>query len=806
MGSVSTQSRALDAAMTATIISWGYTMHRISRILTCALLTLGAFGAAHAQTTITSGAATFVRPATSAFDTSPTANFTGVSSVGAATDSVFETGWWFRVSGDTAESFFPVPTSITGAGDTSTAIWTDVNARGLFDARESAVVSQATPTPGGQVRMTMTITNRSASNPLTIDLFHFVDIDAGGSAASDTTVQPTVGAPLLRVTDAVSTDIGEYAGVGANAFKVLPFSATTDVAALLSDTAVTNFDNATVPLANADMTAGMQWTSRTIPPSGTLSVTAIIAINSPIVLANADVSITKTDGVTQVAQGGSTTYTITASNAGPDATAATVADTFPAACTTVTWTCVGAGGGTCTASGTSAINDAVNLPSGGSVTYTAACAISGAATGTLANTATVAVSGVTTDPNAANNTATDTNTITVASADLAITKTDGVTQVAQGGSTTYTITATNAGPDGATGATVADTFPAGCATVTWTCVGAGGGTCAASGTGNINDSVNLPTGGSVTYTATCAISGAATGTLANTATITSPGGLPDPTPGNNSATDSDTIVTQLAPVFSYNPVAGGTVNFTGGTTIGTTASASIAVSIGTPGVGTGAPATTTTTCAVPAGFAGFGQTVTAVGAAANTTGGPLTGTCVLGAAVVTATMNCSEVQGSTPPARGTGNTVTRTFTLSCPAGTAVPLTSVPVTGSLINLPIQGIGGGATTSVVTFFNPGAAAATVTCTAPAAPFSAAPTTINVPAAGSATVTVSYSSPTLGSSTGVLNCTAGAQNFTFNLQGTTAQATAVPTFGENSRYLLLLAMLAIGLVVMGMQQRRV
>ena len=37
-------------------------------------------------------------------------------------------------------------------------------------------------------------------------------------------------------------------------------------------------------------------------------------------------------------------------------------------------------------------------------------------------------------------------------------------------------------------------------------VGAGGGTCTASGSGNINGSVNLPSGGSVTYTASCAIS------------------------------------------------------------------------------------------------------------------------------------------------------------------------------------------------------------------------------------------------------------------------------------------------------------
>ena len=81
------------------------------------------------------------------------------------------------------------------------------------------------------------------------------------------------------------------------------------------------------------------------------------------------------------------------------------------------------------------------------------------------------------------------------SADLSITKTDGVTTAMPGGSVTYTITASNAGADAVTGATVADTFPA-ILTCTWTCVGAGGGTCTAAGSGNINDTVNLPAGGS----------------------------------------------------------------------------------------------------------------------------------------------------------------------------------------------------------------------------------------------------------------------------------------------------------------------
>ncbi len=247
----------------------------------------------------------------------------------------------------------------------------------------------------------------------------------------------------------------------------------------------------------------------------------------------ADLVVTKTDGVTTATPGGSTTYTIMASNAGPGSTSGTVADTFPAALT-CTWTCVGAGGGTCTAAGAGNISDPVTLPSGGSVTYTASCAISGAATGSLANTATV--TGVAGDPTPANNSATDTDTL-VASANLDITKTDGVTTATPGGSVTYTIMASNAGPSNTT-ATVADTFPA-TLTCNWTCIGAGGGTCTAAGSGNINDAVNLPVGGSVIFSASCSISASATGSLSNTATVT--GAATDPVPGNNSATDTDTL-------------------------------------------------------------------------------------------------------------------------------------------------------------------------------------------------------------------------------------------------------------------------
>src|SRR5439155_22553529 len=107
--------------------------------------------------------------------------------------------------------------------------------------------------------------------------------------------------------------------------------------------------------------------------------------------AQADLSITKTDGQTVYVPGTPVTYTIVAANAGPKGvTGATVSDTPPAAITGATWTCVAAGGGTCGPSGSVSINDTVNLPMGGSVTYTLTGTISPSLTGTLSNTATIA--------------------------------------------------------------------------------------------------------------------------------------------------------------------------------------------------------------------------------------------------------------------------------------------------------------------------------------------------------------------------------------------------------------------------------
>ncbi|WP_293194950.1 proprotein convertase P-domain-containing protein [Ottowia sp.] len=117
-------------------------------------------------------------------------------------------------------------------------------------------------------------------------------------------------------------------------------------------------------------------------------------------------------------------------------------------------------------------------------------------------------------------------------ADLSILQSPTTATATVGGTVTYTLMAHNAGPSAATGATVADTLPAGLTNATWTCAGSGGGTCTASGSGAVADTVNLPAGASVVYTVTATVN--ATGALSNTATVAAPAGVVDPTPANNS--------------------------------------------------------------------------------------------------------------------------------------------------------------------------------------------------------------------------------------------------------------------------------
>jgi uncharacterized repeat protein (TIGR01451 family) len=128
-----------------------------------------------------------------------------------------------------------------------------------------------------------------------------------------------------------------------------------------------------------------------------------------------NLSITKTDGLDAVAAGAGVTYTIVVSNAGPSAvTGAAVTDTFPAVLAVTSWTCTATAGSSCTATGAgNNRTGTVSLTNGGSATYTANATVSASAAASIVNTATVAAPAGTSDPNPADNSATDTDLLSV---------------------------------------------------------------------------------------------------------------------------------------------------------------------------------------------------------------------------------------------------------------------------------------------------------------------------------------------------------------------------------------------------------
>jgi uncharacterized repeat protein (TIGR01451 family) len=125
--------------------------------------------------------------------------------------------------------------------------------------------------------------------------------------------------------------------------------------------------------------------------------------------------------------------------------------------------------------------------------------------------------------------------------DLKITCTDNKTTVAAGSLNTYTMTVTNTGLENVNGAVVTDTFPAQVQNVSYTATGKSGATGFAAGSGNINQSLNLPPNSSVTYKATGFINGNSGTVVSNTANVSVPAGITDPNMANNTATDKDTI-------------------------------------------------------------------------------------------------------------------------------------------------------------------------------------------------------------------------------------------------------------------------
>ncbi len=285
---------------------------------------------------------------------------------------------------------------------------------------------------------------------------------------------------------------------------------------------------------------------------------------------SSDLAMTKTH-VGDFTVGVNGVYTLTVQNVGSATLAGliTVTDPVPAGLTVVSatgtgWTCGVAGQDvTCTVTPAGGLASGASLPPISVTVDPTAAAVP-----SVTNTATVANAN---DVNPDNDSSSS-PTVIVLTTDLAITKTDGVTTVTSGTSTTYTLTVTNGGPSPVTGAILSDPAAAGLAKTAVAC-GATPGQCVTPPTVAELESGTfalpaLASGQTYAISVTADVT-AASGNVTNTATIAAPAGATDPDGANDSASDTD-AVTAAAPALtlakSASPstytVVGDVINYT----------------------------------------------------------------------------------------------------------------------------------------------------------------------------------------------------------------------------------------------------
>lgn len=183
-----------------------------------------------------------------------------------------------------------------------------------------------------------------------------------------------------------------------------------------------------------------------------------------------DVCGTTSTGVVTIGGGQTVQYVLTISNSASGGTGSvTFTDTLPGLMTPVlSITASMIGGGACSTA-TSVVGGATqitgtvtNAPAGAqcSVIVTSLVSRTQTALTTVTNTLTLTPVASTSDTVSANNTAT-VQTIVKASAILSVTKTNGVSQVTSGATTSYTISVANLGPADAPGTTLLDPAVAG---------------------------------------------------------------------------------------------------------------------------------------------------------------------------------------------------------------------------------------------------------------------------------------------------------------------------------------------------------
>ncbi len=191
--------------------------------------------------------------------------------------------------------------------------------------------------------------------------------------------------------------------------------------------------------------------------------------------------------------------------------------------------------------------------------------------------------------------------------DVSVNKTVTPTAALQGRTLTYTIDVTNSGPAVAGSVTVADILNPAFINVpaaTWTCsvVAAGTSTAlttacsAATGTGNVNTTVNLSINSTIQFVITAPLLSTATGTVTNSVSASLTGTTFDPSTANNGITISSTVTP--ATNLSVLKTDGVTTTTAGGTNLYTVTFTNSGPANGTGSVATDIPGAGLSSCVV----------------------------------------------------------------------------------------------------------------------------------------------------------------------------------------------------------------
>ncbi|HSB09838.1 MAG TPA: HYR domain-containing protein [Blastocatellia bacterium] len=443
-----------------------------------------------------------------------------IAASGTCTFSVNVTGTTGGVKNNTTGA---VTSTNGGTGGTASASISVLSA-------DLAVTKSDSPDPviaGNNITYTINFTNNGPSDAQTVTLTDAVPANTTFVSATVTTGTGwSTSAPAVGGTGNVVFSKATVASGEAAVFTMVVHVNTNTA----NGATITN--SATAASATSDPTPGNN--------TGTATTT---------VQTQADLAVTKTDSPDPVVAGNNLTYAINFTNNGPsDAQSVSVTDAVPANTTFVSATVTTGSGWSVSAPAVGGTGNVVfskaTVTGGETAVFTIVVNVNLNTPNntTITNSAIAASS--TTDPTPGNNTGTTTTTV-ISEADLAVTKSAAPDPACVGANLTYTIGFVNNGPGPGVNTTVTDAVPANTTFISamvtsgmgWTIMSPPVG-----GTGNVVFSkASTAIGEMATFQIVVSVNA---GTLHGTVisnTVTAASSLPDPTPGNNSATTMTTV-------------------------------------------------------------------------------------------------------------------------------------------------------------------------------------------------------------------------------------------------------------------------